>query len=68
MTPTSGIQQVSDTQGRSAWLVSGHQTVRDLLADPRLSRAHPNPGHPVRLTQPGLFGDRFPIRTGSWLT
>lgn len=22
--------------------------------DPRLSRSHPNPGHPVRLTQPDL--------------
>ena len=64
MTSTSGIQQVSDTQGRPAWLVSGHQTVRDLLADPRLSRSHPNPGHPVRLTLPGLFGGPIPDPEG----
>jgi cytochrome P450 len=64
MTPTHGIQQVSDTQGRSAWLISGHQRVRDLLADPRLSRSHPNPGHPARLTQPGWFGGPIPDPEG----
>ena len=64
MTPTDEIQRVSDTQGRPAWLVSGHERVRDLLADPRLSRSHPNPGHPVRLTQPGLFGGPIPDPEG----
>lgn len=64
MTPTSGIEQVTDTQGRPAWLVSGHERVRELLADPRLSRSHPNPGHPVRLTQPGLFGGPIPDPQG----
>jgi cytochrome P450 len=64
MTPTHGIQQVSDTQGRLAWLVSGHERVRDLLADPRLSRSHPNPGHPARLTQPGWFGGPIPDPDG----
>jgi pentalenolactone synthase len=38
--------------------------VRELLADPRLSRSHPNPGHPVRLTQPGLFGGPIPDPEG----
>ncbi|HEX5346680.1 MAG TPA: cytochrome P450 [Pseudonocardiaceae bacterium] len=55
---------MSDTQGRHAWLVSGHERVRELLADPRLSRSHPNPGHPVRLTQPGLFGGPIPDPEG----
>ncbi len=64
MTPTDMIQRVSDTQGRPAWLVSGHERVRELLADPRLSRSHPNPGHPVRLTQPGLFGGPIPDPEG----
>lgn len=64
MTSTHGIQQVSDAQGRPAWLVSGHERVRELLADPRLSRSHPNPGHPVRLTQPGLFGGSIPDPEG----
>jgi cytochrome P450 len=64
MTSLDGIQRVSDSQGRPAWLVSGHARVRDLLADPRLSRSHPNPGHPVRLTQPGLFGGPIPDPEG----
>ncbi len=64
MAPTNMIQRVSDTQGRPAWLVSGHEWVRELLADPRLSRSHPNPGHPVRLTQPGLFGGPIPDPEG----
>ncbi|HET9117552.1 MAG TPA: cytochrome P450 [Pseudonocardiaceae bacterium] len=55
---------MSDTQGRPAWLVSGHEQVRELLADPRLSRSHPNPGHPVRLTLPGLFGGPIPDPEG----
>ncbi len=64
MAPTRMIQRVSDTQGRPAWLVSGHEKVRELLADPRLGRSHPNPGHPVRLTQPGLFGGPIPDPEG----
>lgn len=64
MASTEMIQRVSDTQGRPAWLVSGHERVRELLADPRLSRSHPNPGHPVRLTQPGLFGGPIPDPEG----
>lgn len=64
MAPSNMIQRVSDTQGQPAWLVSGHEWVRELLADPRLSRSHPNPGHPVRLTQPGLFGGPIPDPEG----
>lgn len=64
MTPNDSIQRVSDTAGRPAWLVSGYERVRELLADPRLSRSHPNPGHPIRLTQPGLFGGAIPDPQG----
>lgn len=64
MTPAPSIQRVTDTSGRPAWLVSGHERVRQLLADPRLTRSHPNPGHPVRLTQPGLFGGPIPDPQG----
>lgn len=58
------IQRVSDTQGRPAWLVSGHAQVRELLADPRLSRSHPDPRHPARRTQPGWFGGPIPDPEG----
>lgn len=64
MAPTNSVQQVSDSQGRPVWLVSGHERVRELLADPRLSRSHPNPGHPARLTQPGWFGGPIPDPEG----
>ncbi|MGH3835664.1 MAG: cytochrome P450 [Pseudonocardiaceae bacterium] len=64
MTSTNMIQRVSDAQGRPVWLVSGHERVRDLLADPRLGRSHPNPGHPARLTQPGWFGGPIPDPEG----
>ena len=64
MAPTNMIERVSDAQGRPVWLVSGHKQVRDLLADPRLGRSHPNPGHPARLTQPGWFGGAIPDPEG----
>ena len=64
MAPSNRTERVSDTQGRPVWLVSGHEWVRELLADPRLSRSHPNPGHPVRLIQPGLFGGPIPDPEG----
>src|SRR5205823_11171503 len=64
VTPDVAIQRVTDTSGRPAWLVSGHERVRQLLGDPRLTRSHPNPGHPVRLTQPGLFGGAIPDPQG----
>ena len=64
MASTGMIQQVSDAQGRPVWLVSGHERVRELLADSRLSRSHPNPGHPARLTLPGLFGGAIPDPDG----
>ncbi len=64
MTSTNMIQRVNDAQGRPVWLVSGHERVRDLLADPRLGRSHPNPGHPARLTQPGWFGGPIPDPEG----
>ena len=50
------VQQVMSPSGEPAWLVSGYEQVKALLADPRLSRTHADPRHPVRLTQPALFG------------
>lgn len=56
MTRKNAVQQVMSPSGDPAWLVSGHDRVKELLADPRLSRSHADPTHPVRLTQPALFG------------
>jgi hypothetical protein len=68
MTPTNMIQRVSDAQGRPVWLVSGHERERDLLADPRLSRSHPNPGTRPASPSRACSGSRSPIRKGSRLT
>src|SRR5207253_11284429 len=48
--------QVTRPTGGPAWLVSGHERVKELLADPRISRSHRDPRHAVRLTQPAIFG------------
>ena len=50
------VERVTSTSGEAAWLVSGYGRVRSLLADPRLSRTHPDPRHPARMTQIGVFG------------
>lgn len=54
------LERVTATAGQPFWLVSGHDRIRELLADPRLSRSHPDRDHPVRLTQPGFFGGPMP--------
>ncbi|GAC1363368.1 MAG: cytochrome P450 [Actinomycetota bacterium] len=56
MAPDGSVQRVTSTTGEAAWLVSGYGRVRELLADARLSRTHPEPKHPARMTQIGVFG------------
>jgi cytochrome P450 len=53
---TPEVQRVTSTTGEPVWLVSGHAAVKALLADARLSRTHPDPRHPARMTQVGVFG------------
>jgi pentalenolactone synthase len=50
------IERLTSANGEPAWLVSGYELVKELLADPRLSRSHADARHPVRMTQPALFG------------
>jgi len=50
------VQRLTSSTGEPTWLVSGYERVKELLADPRLSRTHADPRHPVRMTQPALFG------------
>ncbi len=56
MEQSDSVQRVIGANGAPAWLVSGYERVKELLADPRVSRSHPDPRHAVRLTQPALFG------------
>ncbi|MEU1186326.1 cytochrome P450 [Streptomyces sp. NPDC005859] len=41
------LARVTLYDGRTAWLVTGHRTARDLLADPRLSTDRTRPGYPA---------------------
>ena len=50
------VHQVRTAVGDQAWLVTGHEEVRRLLADDRLGRSHPDPAKAARLGQSVLFG------------
>src|SRR6266480_115746 len=50
------VHQVRTAVGDQAWLVTGHEEVRRLLADDRLGRSHPDPDRAARLGQSVLFG------------
>ncbi|GAA3436506.1 cytochrome P450 [Kutzneria kofuensis] len=44
------IVRVRTQMGDEAWLVTRYDEVRDLFADPRLGRSHPNPEQAARVT------------------
>jgi cytochrome P450 len=50
------IHRVRTAVGDLAWLVTGYEEVRRLLADERLGRSHPDPANAARLGQSVLFG------------
>ena len=50
------VHQVRTAVGDQAWLVTGYEEVRRLLADDRLGRSHPDPAKAARLGQSVLFG------------
>jgi pentalenolactone synthase len=50
------VHQVRTVVGDQAWLVTGYEEVRRLLADERLGRAHPDPARAARLGGSVLFG------------
>jgi pentalenolactone synthase len=50
------IHQIRTATGDPAWLVTGYEEVRRLLADPRLGRSHPDPGSAARTGESVLFG------------
>lgn len=56
MSGNASVQRLTSSTGEPTWLVSGYERVKELLADPRLSRTHADPRHAVRMTQPALFG------------
>ena len=50
------VHRIRTATGDPAWLVTGYQEVRALLADPRLGRAHPDPARAARTGESALFG------------
>jgi len=50
------IRRVSTPVGDPAWLVSGYDEVRELLADPRLGRTHAEPERAAHYAHSVLFG------------
>jgi pentalenolactone synthase len=50
------ITRVRTRTGDEAWLVTAHEQVRSLLADPRLGRSHPEPEKAARLHDGMLLG------------
>jgi pentalenolactone synthase len=50
------IHRVKTAAGHEAWLVTGYEEVRSLLADDRLGRSHKDPEQAARIGQSALFG------------
>jgi cytochrome P450 len=50
------VHKIRTATGDQAWLVTGYEQVRRLLADPRLGRSHPDPGSAARTGESVLFG------------
>ena len=48
--------RVTSPAGDPAWLIRGDDTVRQLLADPRLGRLHADPEHASRYSEAVIFG------------
>jgi pentalenolactone synthase len=51
------IVRVRTPVGDEAWLVTRYDEVRELFADPRLGRSHPDPAKAARVTNSALFGN-----------
>lgn len=51
MESPNGVRQITTPAGDPAWLATGYQTVRALLADPRLGRSHPEPEKAPRFSE-----------------
>src|SRR5919199_6263133 len=50
------VRGVPPPAGDPAWLVTGYDDVKALLADPRLGRSHPEPERAARFARAAIFG------------
>jgi pentalenolactone synthase len=61
MTTTTGsVRAVTTHAGDPAWQVRGYDLVKQLLADPRLGRSHPEPDKASRYSESVIFGRPTP--------
>ncbi|NRQ35267.1 cytochrome P450 [Nonomuraea sp. NN258] len=51
-----GIRRITTPAGDPAWLVTGYDAARALLADNRVGRSHPDPANAPRFSESTLFG------------
>lgn len=50
------VAHVRTSVGDEAWMALRHAEVKQLYADPRLGRSHPDPAHAARISDSILFG------------
>src|SRR5258708_22825360 len=50
------VRRVTSPAGDPAWFVSGYETIKRLLTDPRLGRSHPDPKQASRYSEAAIFG------------
>lgn len=55
------IRRTTTPDGDPAWLVGDYDTVRRLLADPRLGRSHTDPDTASRYSESVIFGRPQPV-------
>lgn len=56
MATNESVEQVKTPAGDPAWLVTGYDTVKGLLTDPRLGRSHAEPEKAARFSDAAIFG------------
>lgn len=54
------VQRVTSHAGDPAWLVTGYDTIRRLLVDPRLGTTHPDPERASHYSESVIFGKPRP--------
>lgn len=53
---SAAVRRVTSHAGAPAWLVTGYDTIRRLLVDPRLGTTHPDPERAAHYSESVIFG------------
>lgn len=57
---STAVQRITTQAGDPAWLITGYDTIRQLLVDRRLGRSHPDPENAARYSESVIFGQAVP--------